>query len=188
MEHETPTGEINGAIYALLHNAAVQNLPCPDNATIRDMLGYEESHTVSRSIHRMAGNGSFRIIRVCQVARDGEARQIIFPDGHETLCPIEAVTDVIAKAGVIFGVKVSAIYGPERCAKLARARQAAMAVSCEAGYGPTMVGRVLARDHSTVHHAIATVRQYEARNAVYSLRMRELRYAAGLLPELQMAA
>ena len=182
ISYTEPTGEINAAVYAVLQDAAFQNLPCPSNPVIRDMLGYQDSFTVSRAIHRMEGAGKFLVVR------DGMARQIVFPDGAETLCPAEAVGDIIAKAGVIFGVRVSAIYGPEKITTLVRARQAAMAVANEAGYGPTLIGRVFARDHSTVCHDIKIVRQYEARNALLSLKMRELRYSAGLLPELHLAA
>lgn len=175
-------GDINTAIYAVLRDAASRNITCPSNPYIRDLLGYEDSFTVSRAIHRMERSGEFLVVR------DGMARQIIFPDGEETLCPVEAVGDIVAKAGVIFDVRVSAIYGPEKVIRLVRARQAAMAVANEAGFGPTLIGRVLARDHSTVCHDIKIVHQLEAHNALLSVRMRELRYAAGLLPELQMAA
>jgi len=177
-----PTGEITGAIFDIVRQAAVENMPCPTNSQMRQMLGYDTDFTVSHAIHKMAGRGLF------ELRRHGNSRQIVFPDGEETLCPLEAIEDVIAKAGAVFDVLCSAIFGPERNTKVIRARHAAMAVACEAGYARALVGRVLARDHSTVCHAIDMVGERERRNARYSMQVQELRYAAGMLPDWRVAA
>lgn len=69
---------------------------------------------------------------------------------HSDQRPAHEVREIIQRASVIFEVPASAIYGPSRPWRIARARQAIYAVATEHGWSCSHVARVLALNHTSI--------------------------------------
>jgi len=85
------------------------------------------------------------------------------------------VRKIILATSRVFGVRTSAIYGPAKPMPVARARQAAYLIANEQGWGVTHIGRVLARDHSTIAYGVANAREIERRDQLYRERCASIR-------------
>lgn len=165
-----------------LRDVALSGMPCPSNTAIAEAVGAPHKRAVASAMHGLIDQQLFTVRRI------GLARQIIFPDGVETASPEDEIGDIVAKAAVIFGVRTADIVGPSHLRQFVRPRFSAIAVASEAGYSTKTIGAVLARDHSSVVHAINTHAIYAERSDEYRSLTDELRYAAGLVPAMALAA
>ena len=162
------------AVYSALREAAIYGRPCPTNAELVELIGARNAHAVSGALGRLRALGSI------QISGRYAWRRVKFRDGMETLTPEEFMGDLVAKAGLIFGVSAHKIVGPSRHRPTARVRHAVYLVGHEAGLSFPQVADALARDHTTAIHGSQQAQIWIERDPDYAARVAELRHAAGL--------
>jgi hypothetical protein len=64
----------------------------------------------------------------------------------------------VATVAAAFGLRATDIMGRSQTRKIAKARAVAMAGMHQAGFSLTDIGRFFSRDHTTVLHALKTVK------------------------------
>lgn len=79
-------------------------------------------------------------------------------DGEAPAFTGPVIARLVEAAAAEFGVRAAAVFGPQRGAQLARARQVVMYIAAVRQHRSLpQIGRSLARDHSTVWHGVRRV-------------------------------
>jgi len=158
-------------LYQAVLNAALEDRPCPSNAVLAKAAGYSGE----TALHDLAHKG------VITITGRGPRRIVSFPvEGVSTLDPLEEIEDIFAKAAAIWSIRYADVIGPGRKVPFIRPRHAAFLVASEAGYTTTMIGEVIACDHSTVTHGRHMAKIWADRCSDFAVNLLALRRAAGL--------
>ncbi len=86
----------------------------------------------------------------------------------------------VARVAQAYGVSHTTLISRRRNPLLVEARRVAMSLLAERGLGPCWIGKVLARDHSTVLHHLAVLR--EGRSAEEQEMLSDLRVSIRSAP------
>lgn len=122
----------------------------------------------------------FDYSELCETEDDPEAAPI--PE-HRGLPP--RVNVIVRKVCEQFDVTPAELFGKSKASKYATARQAAMSFLNLCNMGPTAIGRVFDRDHTTVLHAVEKHTERMQEDKVY--RTKIMKIAADMMPGKEAA-
>lgn len=100
------------------------------------------------------------LILLASVVDDGNPLQPIAPVGVRQ-STVRRISSVTTMAAALFEVPIGDIYSHSRYKAACKARHVVCAVASWSGIGPSEIGKVLGRDHSTVLTSIEKVEQDE---------------------------
>jgi len=88
----------------------------------------------------------------CRLSSSAAAHSAGRPAAGLRLAPVHTVQAIIAAVADTFGVTTQYLTGPSRLPEMVDARKVAIRLLARRGLGPTAIGRLIGRDHSTVLH------------------------------------
>lgn len=151
-----------------LVKAADSGAPVPPMEALAEMCGIKCVATVRGRIMRdLQDEGYIRIEsrgrqrRVTILATGAQTAEFTLPKKCLAVAkPKRPVREIISIAAGVFGVRASDIYGPAQSRNIILPRFAACRVAFRQGWPSTVIGRVLARDHSTILHGRDAIARY----------------------------
>lgn len=98
--------------------------------------------------------------------------------GDETIEMLSMLDRVVEAAAHMFSVTVEEMKASGRSSAVLEARFAAALVLRDMGYSTPKIGQVMARDHTTIIHAIGRGKRLKATSADFAQRLGVIRYLA----------
>lgn len=173
-------------ILSAVSEAAETGAPCPSTAELARLSGYSVQ-TIGEALRRLEDDGHIiRSVRgswrTITITATGKATAGLPPVAEvPTNRPPVEVGTIITLAAEVFGVSRRELIGPSRPLHIARPRQAVCIVASRIGWGPSHIGRVIKRDHSTVSHARDLADAFERHDPAFAAGLAALESRARAL-------
>lgn len=180
-------------VYNFLRQKAEDGDIFPTNREIVNAGGYRNVGTANKVLAKleqdgeiiMHGHGMFRYAEIVETGKTTDKRERLERPEYIHILR-RPVREIVKIAAEIWNVRTADIYGPSHRRIFARPRFAICCVACDQGWSTMHVGKILARDHSSIINGRNRAIVFAEYEDIYAIRLKKLAQLAA--PQKRIAA
>lgn len=166
------------AILSAVSDAAERGAVCPTSEELGRIVGYCPQ-SIREAFRQLKASGlisyfvrgNIRVVTVTATGKTTSDYALCAERFVQPARPKVTVREIVDMTAAVFDLTRRDILGRTKLRHITRARQAVCIVGARHGWGPSHIGRVIDRDHTTVGHARDMAGVFAKYDATFAARL-----------------